>query len=796
MFGQQQEKLQRQNLLFLALVLTLATSTVATLTPDEDNDVFASCEGTSIVECTDFQSEAFPFKESLKGAFSLKLKGSFASLTISPNYTRMFKIAIRSTAPLTINIGEFARSFSRLNSFEIVSSQIAALNFDGADFALNSTELVFRNSSFDDFEAIDFTPATNLSEIYFSETDLGGGVVDLSRLPTDLFTLRISENPTLTGITCDSLRRLTRLDRIVVTRTGIKNFDFGCLSPTLTHIALEQNAELELDAKFAGILRLVNLDWLMVTGTPGLSTLDVSRLPSARQVYFSDNSIERITCDDDFDRAAIRWSDVSLDDNRIVDLNLACFPASLTVIDAKRNRIARVDCDALRALAHLTFLQLEGNRLTEFDFSCLGKNVRSLYLEENRLTNIDLMPLANQTPRILFEIKGNNLKCDCKLFNDYIHLLSTYSNHVFPYCGYRNPKLCLDCDPLSPLASYQFKKSWEELVRWDDRQVGCLLQKQPVESTEEFVLMDGGVKCKRERIYNTSTVKIRCEAGFMSNHSDRANLKRVMEADSLHVIGNSSMSLIERLHNSSFRQIKVEMASLHSVNLSKFDVDGLLGLDLSGGTLVRFTTGDERDVKIRRSLRRLYLNHNAVEELTSTSSLVAYGYLQSLRLDHNRLARVDGSLLPSSIVHLRLDNNRIAVLSRFGRNLPNLRTVDLSRNMITTLGAGVSELAYRPLINIQHNPIRCDCEFAIFLTQPIRDGGEGATLRCGDNDSGCLTCSNSSVGADHDWSNKTKWTSFRDELCSSSPRNQFNSNTLALMLLIFIFLHSSIVVSG
>ncbi len=254
-------------------------------------------------------------------------------------------------------------------------------------------------------EELELTALPNLRDVR---------ITDDSRLPTaglplaNLRTFEV-ERSAVSGLTCDTLRLMSKLNRIsLVAVRGVEKVDCACLPrQQLYTVEFSDNPGMEFD--FSG-LRLSSQISSLELRRNALTSFNISHLPkSVHTIYLDANHISSITCSKKKD-AKLRLDRIGLDNNRLEALSsavLGCLPVKAEHLNVAENRISSVDCDQLGRFTRLITLNLRENRLTSFDPTCPAPGLEVLQLSGNLLTGFDLSAMSRFESRVFLTLYEN-----------------------------------------------------------------------------------------------------------------------------------------------------------------------------------------------------------------------------------------------------------------------------------------------------------------------------------------------------------------------------------------------------
>ena len=513
-------------------------------------------------------------------------------------------------------------------------------------------------------------------------------------------------------IDVESFKKVNNLEEVNFSNNNIWSLPSGMMCELLSMKLLNLSTNHLMGASDLGLstcrIPLLHLD-LSRNFISSLNKEDLSPMPSLELLNLSNNQINSVF--EDTFVSVLKLKQVDLSNNQLSALPANLFNRSLSLetLHLQNNSLTSLDPNLLIGLTNLQVLNLSSNSLTSHQlsretFSSLA-SLHTLDLSFNQLSKIVTEVFSSLTS-LQFLFLQNNLiqKMDATAFANQLQLKS----------------IDLSQNQISSIADKLFS------------QLGNLLSLKMEENLIED-LSNVTFKCANVLEMSLKGNLLTRVPAFIKNcHSiatvDLSNNKIVeiangsfAELDNLNQL-NLSQNKLERLNNYSFASLNttstIQLLDLSKNNLSVIDQSAFKGLDnltvLSlnenllddlNGILSHLATLQWLNVSSNKvewfdlaflpnSMTVLDLSQNMIPDLSNFYNLQNFG-LEVLDASHNLVARIGPESFPQSLVHIRLDGNKISEIDPNSvSHLENLETLDLRFNKIEHLASDALTTSY------------------------------------------------------------------------------------------------------
>jgi Leucine-rich repeat (LRR) protein len=467
-----------------------------------------------------------------------------------------------------------------------------------------------------------------------------------------------SDSATTMDIDVESLKKVNSLEDVHFSSNNIWSLPSGMMCELLSMKLLNMSSNHLLEASNLGLstcrIPLLHLD-LSRNFISSLNKEDLSPMPSLETLDLSHNQINSVF--EDAFLAVLRLKRVDLSHNQLSALPANLFNSSLNLemLNLQNNSLVSLHPTLLTGLTslqvlNLSFNSLNSHQLSRETFSSLA-SLHTLDLSFNQMSKIGSDVFSSLTS-LQFLFVANNLiqKIDGAALANQLKLktidmsqnkLTSLPDKLFLQLG-NLLVLKMDENLIEDLNNVTFKCANVLEVSL----AGNVLTSVPafIKNCNSVTSIDLS-KNKIVKITNGSLSEL--------THLNQLNLSH----NKLECLENNSFSTVNTTSN-------IQFLDLSNNKLSKIEQAAFKGLD---------------------NLTVLNLNENLLDDLNGILSHLAT--LEWLNISTNKVEWFDLAFLPSSMAMLDLSNNMIADLSNF-YNLQNfrLKSLDASRNFLSRIG--------------------------------------------------------------------------------------------------------------
>lgn len=303
--------------------------------------------------------------------------------------------------------------FQQLESLDLSRNLISTLNSD-AFTGLENT-LISLDLSQNRISNLVGPPLTlmNLEVLDLSDNQLTDLARNTFTLLPELQSLNLSSNPHLSNMPVVLLHKLSNLQTIDLSRSGIKSVpvEFFAKSNALREIYLSHNSITEItEAAFANMpnITAIDLSYNNITNIKPGSFVNVMNI---RKLVLKGNQLNSFKGEFFNTGTSLEFLDIS--ENQLSYL----FPSSFRIhprlkyIFASNNKFNFFPAELIANLQFLEYIDLSNNELKtveELDFARLPK-LRTLLLANNELESISEMAFHNSTQLQILDLSNNKL---------------------------------------------------------------------------------------------------------------------------------------------------------------------------------------------------------------------------------------------------------------------------------------------------------------------------------------------------------------------------------------------------